>query len=44
MKARKMIDGSILDVKITFWTVNFTKSRKQPQTVNTGNEEDLSLA
>lgn len=39
-----MIDGSILDGKITFWTVNFTKSRKQPQTVNTGNEQDLSLA
>lgn len=39
-----MIDGSILDGKITFWTVNFTESRKQPQTVNTGNEWDLSLA
>lgn len=39
-----MIDGSILDGKITFWTVNFSKSRKQPHAVNTGNEEDLSLA
>lgn len=37
-KACRMIDGSILDGKITFWTVNFTKSRKQPHTVNTGNE------
>lgn len=39
-----MIDGGILDGKITFWTVNFTESKKQPHTDNTGNEWDLSLA
>lgn len=44
MKARRVIDGAILDGKITFWTVNFTKSQKQPHTDNTGNEWDLSLA
>lgn len=44
MTARRVIDGAILDGKITFWTVNFTKSQKQPHTDNTGNEWDLSLA
>lgn len=44
MTARRVIDGAILDGKITFWTVNFTKSKKQPHTDNTGNEWDLSLA
>lgn len=44
MKAHRVIDGSILDGKITFWAVNFTQSKKQPQTDNTGNEQDLSLA
>lgn len=43
MTARRVIDGAILDGKITFWTVNFTKSQKQPHTDNTGNEWDLSL-
>ena len=39
-----MIDGGILDGKITFWTVNFTESKKQPHTDTTGNEWDLSPA
>lgn len=38
-----MTDGSILDRKIMFWTVNFAKSRMHSHTVNTGNEWDLSL-
>lgn len=33
-----MIDGAILDGKITFWTVNFSESEKQPHSDTTGNE------
>lgn len=39
-----MIDGGILDGKMTFCTVNFTESKKQPHTDTAGNEWDLSAA